>query len=110
MQFEGGYQYPSNRILFFLTAISIGATTVVWYSKCLSTLQTIALLFGLEGTALLASSYSPVGLMPPQGNLWSKFKWFFKLQKGSSVSFNPRMFYGGLLCLFISYIISGLSS
>jgi hypothetical protein len=77
---------------------------------CLTLLQTIALFFGLEGTALLASSYSPVGLLPPQGNLWSKFKWFFKVQKGTSVTFDQRMFYGGLFCLFISYIINGWAS
>lgn len=110
MQIDGGYRYPSNRILLLLSVIAFGATTIVWYSKCLSILQTIALLLGLEGTALLASSYSPVGLVPPQGNLLSKITWYFKPQKGTTVSFDQRMFYGGLFCLFVSYIISAMAS
>jgi len=110
MQFEGGYRYPSNRILLLLYVISFGTTAVVWYLKCLPVPQATALLLGLEGTALLASSYSPVGLVPPQGNLWSRLNWFFKLQKGTAILFDPRMFYGGLFFLSISHIVSAWTS
>ena len=106
MQFEGGYRYPSNIILLLLTVFSVALTTVLWYAKCLSHLQTTSLFLGLEGTSLLASSYSPVGLEPPQGNWWSKLKWFFKTQEAIPVRFDQRMFYGGLFCLFLSYVFS----
>jgi hypothetical protein len=110
MQFEGGYRYPSNIILIILSMFSIALTTVVWYQKCLSQLQTASLFLGLEGTSLLASSYSPVGLSPPQGNLWLKFKWFLKPQKGITVRFNHLTFYGGLIFLFLSYFFSAYSA
>ena len=69
-----------------------------------------SLLLGLEGTALLASAYSPVGLVPPQGSLFRVLLWIFTPQKGTSVSFNQPMFYGGLLCLFLSFIAMVLGS
>jgi hypothetical protein len=109
MQFEGGYRYPSNMILILLSVFAVALTTVFWYAKCLSHFQTTSLFLGLEGTSLLASSYSPMGLEPPQGDLWSKIKWFFRTQKGIHVRFDQRMFYGGLLCLFLSYCFSAYS-
>jgi hypothetical protein len=109
MQFEGGYNYPSKIILILLSVFSGALTILVWYLKCLSHLQTGSLFLGLEGTSLLASSYSPVGLEPPQGNLCSKIKWFFKEQKGMSMRFDQRMFYGGLFSLFVSYVFSAYS-
>lgn len=105
MQTEGGYRYPNGYILLALSALSFVATTIVWYSKPLLFCQITALFLGLEGTSLLASSYTPVGLVPPQGNLWSRFKWLFETQKAVTVRFDQRMFYGGLLCLFLSYIV-----
>jgi len=104
MQSSGGYRYPSNWVLLFLSLGTFTVTAVVWYSKCLSPIQGTALFLGLEGTSLLASAYSPVGLAPPQGGLWSRFKWFFETQNGTTVCFDQRMFYGGLICLFLSYI------
>jgi hypothetical protein len=109
MQFEGGYRYPSNIILLLLSVFSIALAIVFCYENWLSQLQTTSLFLGLEGTSLLASYYSPVGLSPPQGNLWLKFKWFFKTQKGITVSFDQKMFYGGLICLFLSYLLSAYS-
>ncbi len=104
MQADGGYQYPNNRILFFLSLVSLAVTATVWYLKCLSVLQGGGLLLSLEGTSLLASAYTPVGLVPPQGSLWLRLKWFFETQKAVTVRFDQRMFYGGLICLFVSYV------
>ena len=104
MQTEGGYKYPSNQILIVLSAVSICVSGIVWYIKCLSLLQLFTLLMGMEGTSLLASAYTPTGLETPQGSLWKRIKWFFKPQKGTQASFDQRMFYGGLLCIFLSFI------
>ena len=111
MQTEGGYRYPSNRILLILSIFSALVTAAVWYDKCLPLFKSISLFLGLEGTSLLASAYSPVGLEPPQGSLWSKIKWVFNpSKKGITTSFNQGMFYGGLLCLFSSYIVGVLAA
>jgi hypothetical protein len=110
MQVAGGYRYPSNWILLILSVLSITATAVIWRVQCLSPIRGTALLLGLEGTALLASAYCPVGLVPPQGSAWARFKWFLTAQKGTTVSFDPLMFFGGLLCLFLSFIISALAA
>jgi len=110
MQTDGGYRYPSNRILFFLSLISLAVTAVVGYLKCLSLLQGAGLLLGLEGTSLLASAYTPVGLVPPQEGLWSWLKWFFETQKGITVRFDQCMFYGGLICLFLAYVVGAYAA
>jgi hypothetical protein len=104
MQTEGGYNYPSDQILIGLSALSVIVTAIMWYAVCLSLLKVAALFMALEGTALLASAYTPVGLVPPQGNLWQKCRWFFLPQNGTTVTFDPRMYFGGLLCLFISFV------
>jgi hypothetical protein len=105
MQFEGGYRYPSNKILLVLTVMTLVVVGVIWWRKGLSFLGGVSLSLGLEGTVLLASAYSPVGLVPPQGSF---FRWVFTPQKGMPVSFNQPMFYGGLLCLFLSYVAAVL--
>jgi hypothetical protein len=106
MQSNGGYRYPSRRICLFLTSLSAVVTGVLWYLKCLPFSEAVSLLFALEGTSLLAAAYSPVGLVPPQGSFWSRVMWFIRTQKGISVSFEQPMFYGGLLLLFLSYVIT----
>src|SRR3989304_2712324 len=68
MQFEGGYTYPSGRILILLSIGAIVVTVLVWCTKSLALTNGASLFLGLEGTALLASSYTPVGLKPPNGN------------------------------------------
>jgi hypothetical protein len=104
MQFEGGYRYPSNKILLVLTVMTLVVVSFIWWWKGLSFLDGASLLLGLEGTVLLASAYSPVGLVPPQGSFFRVLRWVFTPQKGMVVSFNQPMFYGGLLCLFLSYV------
>jgi hypothetical protein len=66
----------------------------------------LSLLFNLEGTALIASSLSPVGLVPPPKGLKDKMVWFIKHTKGVPLSYNLIMLYGGLLSIFIGSIIS----
>lgn len=110
MQFEGGYTYPSGRILILLSIGAIVITALVWCAKLLTLTNGASLFLGLEGTALLASSYTPVGLTPPNGNFFQELIWILKQQKGTSVTFNQPMFYGGLLCLFLSYIAAALAA
>ena len=110
MQFEGGYRYPSNKILLVLTIVTLVVVSFIWRWKGLSFLGGASLLLGLEGTVLLASAYTPVGLVPPQGSLFRVFLWIFTPQRGTAISFNQPMFYGGLLCLFLSYVATGLGS
>jgi hypothetical protein len=110
MQFEGGYRYPSNKILLVLTVVTIVIVSFIWHWKSLPFFGGVSLLLGLEGTVLLASAYSPMGLVPPQGSLLRVLLWVVTPQKGTAVSFNQAMFYGGLLCLFLSYIAAVLGS
>jgi len=105
MQFESGYQYPSGRIFSLLAVLSVVITLGVWYFQNKSTLEIFSLFVGLEGTALLASAFTPVGLTPPAEQWYKQVCWFLKLQKGVSVQFNQSMFYGGILCLFVSLAI-----
>jgi hypothetical protein len=110
MQFEGGYKYPSGRICALLTIGAVLIASTVWWVKCLSLPAGIALLLGLEGTVLIASAYTPVGLTPPSGKIFRQFLWIMKQQNGTPVSFNQPMFFSGLLCLFLSYILSALAT
>ena len=110
MQFDGGYRYPSNRILTVLTILILVITAIVWLGKSLSVGIGLTLFLGLQGTALVAAAYTPVGLVPPQGNIWKKVKWLFQPQGGTAVSFDQRMFYGGLFLIFLSYVITALVS
>jgi hypothetical protein len=109
MQFQGGYKYPSDRICAILTIGTLLITAFVWWVRCLSLPAGISLLLGLEGTALLASAYTPVGLTPPNEKFFAQLLWIMKEQKGTPVSFNQPMFFGGLLCLFLSYIFTAFA-
>ena len=109
MQFQGGYRYPSNRICALLSIGAIFITSMVWWVKCLALFKGISLYLGLEGTVLIASAYTPIGLIPPTGNFLQQLRWVLKLQGGTPVSFNQPMFYGGLLCLFLSYVVAAFA-
>ena len=110
MQFEGGYKYPSGRICTLLTIGALLIASLVWWLRCLKLAQGISLFLGLEGTALIASAYTPAGLTPPNGSFFKQLIWLVKPQKGTSVSFNQPMFFGGLLCLFISFIAAAFAA
>jgi len=69
--------------------------------------QFLVLFLGLEGTVLLASSISIQS--PGIGDgFWGKFKWtLFEFPKYQSpASFNPFLFYSGLLLILLGPIIS----
>lgn len=106
MQFEGGYKYPSFFIWILLTLLVGVITLILWQYKNLLPCQILVLFLNLEGTVLLASAFTPVGLTPPDRSIIKKFMWFFKQQGGVPVSYNQLMFYGGLLCLFMGNVIS----
>ena len=109
MQFDGGYKYPSNQICLVLSVVAILITSLLWHIKPLSLAQGIGLFFGLEGTVLIASSYTPIGLGQPQGNIWHRLICVLNPQKGTAVSFNQLMFFSGLFCLFLSYTAAALA-
>lgn len=108
MQFQGGYRYSSGWICTVLSILAIVGTVTASYRKSLALCQILTLFLNLEGTVLLASAFSPVGLTPPQGGPLSMVKWFLAQQGGVPMSYNQPMFYGGLLCLFVAQILSAV--
>lgn len=110
VQTEGGYQYPSKKICLWLTIGAILIAVLVWWLKCLDIAQGVTLLQGLEGTVLIASAYTPISLVPPNGTFIKQILWILKPQKGTTVSFNQPMFFGGLFCMFLSYITSAITA
>lgn len=106
MQFNGGYRYPSNKIIIVLSIIVLIIAFYFYSYKCFSLLKMLSLLFNLEGTVLIASSLSPVGLAPPPKGIKDKMVWFIKNTKGVPLSYNLIMLYGGLLSIFIGSMIS----
>jgi hypothetical protein len=87
-----------------LFALSIGLL-VCWISQ-LHFIQGIGLLLALEGTILLASAFTPRGLIPPPTSFFEKIGWFVKETKGVSVSFNQPLFYLGIILLLSSIIFN----
>jgi len=110
VQTEGGYQYPNEKICLWLTIGAILIAVLVWWLKCLHPTQGVTLLLGLEGTVLIASAYTPIGLVPPNGTFVKQILWILKSQKGTTASFNQPMFFGGLFCMFLSYITSSFTA
>ena len=109
MQSEGVYRYPNGWICLLLSLLAVVSTASVWLWKSLCFTEVLSLFLSLEGTVLLASAFSPIGLTPPQGNLFKKIHWFFKQQGGVPVSYNQPMFYGGLLFLFVASTITAFN-
>jgi hypothetical protein len=97
MQNEGGYRYPGNAICLLSSIIVLLTIGWLWNANHLSTQKALALVFGTEGTILWASAFTPKGLLPPQGGIWARVQWLFKVQGGTSLSFNQPMFYIGIL-------------
>jgi len=108
MQFKGGYRYPSNLILTVLTVLIFSITGFFCYYRSFNILKIITLFLNLEGTVLIASSLTPIGLAPPPQKFTEKIRWFFKQQGGIPLAYNQVMLYGGLLCLFIATVTSQL--
>jgi len=108
MQSNGGYKYPSGAICIVLSVIVLTITVIlVLYTNC-SVGCGLTLFLSLEGTVLLASSLTPIGLAPPPQGLFGKIKWFFKQQGGIPIGYNQPMLYSGFLFLFIAAIVARL--
>jgi hypothetical protein len=95
-----------------LSLLAVLLTVVVkWYAG-ISVLKAVALFFGLEGTLLLASALSPPhGDMEemPKGIL-KKFLWPFTdgRRLAYPIRYNPVFFYGGLVFLAASFVLSAI--
>lgn len=109
MQFKGGYRYPGTALCAALTAITVLASLCIAYVKGLPAHRAIALFLSLEGAVLLASAFTPTGLVPPQGGLLARLQWFFTQQGGVPVKFSQPLFYGGLLALFLGTLLAALA-
>jgi len=108
MQFGGGYHYPSGLIFTVFSILAVIITALVWHWASLAAAEGFILLLSLEGTILLASAFSPVGLHPPPKGLINRARWFLTQQAGVPVSYNSLMFYSGLLCLCVVFILTAL--
>ena len=81
---------------------------VGWYKRS-SIGPVLELFLALEGTVLLASAFSPTGLLPPpKGSIMRKVRWFCDQQAGVPLQYNQPMFYRGLFCLFLAAGVGAL--
>lgn len=95
-----------------LSLLSVLVTLVVKYCASITVLKTAALCCGLEGTVLLASAISPPhGDMDemPKGII-KKLIWPFTDGRRLNYPFryNHVYYYGGLLLLAISFVLSAI--
>ena len=95
-----------------LTVIAVFLTIAVWSYASISALKAVALFFGLEGTVLLASALSP-----PHGDMEEMPKGILKMLLSSftdgrhlayPIRYNPVFFYGGLVFLAVSFVLSAI--
>lgn len=107
MQFRGGYK-PGVLIFILFILLAIAITIFIWRWKSLRLSQVVILFLNLEGTVLLASSFSPTSQIPPPKKILGKIHWFFKEQGAVAVSYNRPLFYGGLVSLFIAFVINAI--
>lgn len=110
MQFEGGYRYPSISVCLVLSFVVLAVGTSVWVIKWLSYQKGIGLILSLEGVVLLASAFTPKGLVPPPAGFVARIRWFFKEQSGVPLSFNQPLFYAGIIFLLVATVISVFAS
>ncbi len=108
MQFEGGYRYPGTTLCVILTLVAFLATVGAVFYKGVAPFKALTLFLNLQGTVLLASAFTPTGLTPPQGGLWSRIRWFFRQEGGVPLKFSQPLFYGGLLALFLGALLGAL--
>lgn len=108
MLFGGGYRGPN--VLGPLTACTVFLVAVVWALKRPAA-DTLAVLFlTLEGTALLASAFTPQGGLPPPRAWRPWLRWFLTSDDdgATAVRFYQPAFYGGLLCLYLAAVLIAL--
>ncbi len=107
MQFKGGYHYPHLVfVLLKLFAVLVPLFVRWWIGLTLA--KTTALILNLEGLVLMASAFTPQGLVPPSSGFVQKIRWFFVKQDSTPVLFNQPSFYIGLLLLFVVAIVNSL--
>ncbi len=113
MQLQGGgYRYPGLAPALALAALLLAGAVLLgaWHAGCpLSVLHGAGLICGLLGTALLGSAFTPVGLVPPQGGLRARVRWFFERQGGVTVEFTQWAFYVGLLLLAVAIVLGAVA-
>lgn len=95
-----------------LTLVAVFLTTAVEWYACISALKAAALFLGLEGTVLLASALSP-----PLGRKEEIPRDFLKMllwpftegrHLAYPLEYNPVFFYGGLVFLAASFVLSAI--
>lgn len=94
-----------------LSLLAVFITVAVQCYASLTALKTAALFFGLEGTVLLASALSPPDDMEEMPkSLLKKFMWPFTEGRRLAypIYYNPVFFYGGLMCLAFSLVLSSI--
>ncbi len=98
----------------FVIALTIVVTVVsvaVKFFVGIGTIKAFALFFGLEGTALLALAFSPdrdeMKVARPKGIL-KALLWPFTEGRSLNypINYNPVFFYGGLVGLAVSMVLS----
>ena len=97
-----------------LTIFAIVLSVAVKFLAGIGIIKAVALFFGLEGTALLASALSPphdeIKAGRPKGILKMLF-WQFTEGRNLNypINYNPFFFYGGLLALALSMVLATIS-
>ncbi len=108
MQFGNGKPLLPAFLWSALIAITVALGVHVFHT--LEYLKPLALFFGLFGTILLASAFSPNGQVPPQGSFCSRIRWFFKPQGAMPLNYNRPAYHIALISLAISFIIGAMSN
>jgi hypothetical protein len=98
-----------STIALTVVAVLIAAG-VKWYAS-ITYLKAVALFFGLEGTVLLSSALSPprdIDEMP--NGLLARIVWSFVEGRRLAypIHYNPVFYYGGLVFIALSFVLSVL--
>jgi len=104
--FGSGYRGPN--VLVPLSICTVALVALV-YALRHPPLDTLAVLFlSLEGTALLASAFTPQGGVPPPEGFRKRLRWFLSAEFATPVNFYQPAFFGGLLFLYVAAVLSAL--
>jgi hypothetical protein len=106
-------QFGSGKPVFpaFLWSvlIAVAITLSVQAFHTLNCPKLMSLFFGLFGTVLLASAFSPNSQVPLQGDVWEWIRWFFKPQGATPLNYNRPAYHVALISLAISFVVGALS-
>lgn len=106
-----GVKEESGTVLVIvLSLFTLLLTVAVKHIWDIAIVKTVALFLGLEGTVLLASALSPPydQMTEKPKNVFKVIVWSFTQGRdlGYPINYNPVFFYGGLLFLALSLIVS----